>query len=271
MAKIVTLGEIMLRLSPPGYERFLQASSFDVRYGGAEANVAASLAQLGHQVSFVSKIPNNSIGDAAVATLARVGVDCSSIVRGGNRLGIYFLENGASVRASSVIYDRADSALTKASPKEFDFDTIFADTDLFHVSGITPVLSKEAKELTFAALKAAKAHNVCISFDLNYRAKLWTEDVEGKQEMLRQMIQYADICFGNARDAAKCLGYQEEGIDFINGDYSICVDAPHMANVVKAFDLKYLVTTLRNSNSASDNGWSAAVSDGNFLYRGQTI
>nr|WP_288662315.1 sugar kinase [uncultured Anaerostipes sp.] len=269
MAKIVTLGEIMLRLSPPGYERFLQASSFDVQYGGAEANVAASLAQLGHHATFLSKIPNNSIGDSAVATLAKVGVDCSHIVRGGDRLGIYFLENGASVRASSVIYDRADSAITKASADEFDFDAVFADADLFHVSGITPVLSENARDITFAALKSAKEHGVCISFDLNYRAKLWTEDVEGKQAMLREMIKYADICFGNARDAAKCLGYSEDGIDFINGDYAICVDETHMSNVVKTYNLKYLVTTLRNSISASDNGWSAAVCDGNTLYRGK--
>ena len=258
MAKIVTLGEIMLRLSPAGYERFLQASSFDVQYGGAEANVAASLAQLGHHTTFLSKIPNNSIGDAAVGTLARVGVDCSHIVRGGDRLGIYFLEN-----------DRADSAITKASADEFDFDAVFADADLFHVSGITPVLSENARDITFAALKSAKKHGVCISFDLNYRAKLWTEDVEGKQAMLREMIEYADICFGNARDAAKCLGYSEDGIDFINGDYAICVDETHMSNVVKAYGLKYLVTTLRNSISASDNGWSAAVCDGNTLYRGK--
>ena len=259
MAKIVTLGEIMLRLSPPGYERFLQASSFDVQYGGAEANVAASLAQLGHHTTFLSKIPNNSIGDAAVGTLAKVGVDCSHIVRGGDRLGIYFLENGASVRASSVIYDRADSAITKASADEFDFDAVFADADLFHVSGITPVLSENARDITFAALKSAKEHGVCISFDLNYRAKLWTEDVEEKQAMLREMI----------KDAAKCLVYSENGIDFINGDYAICVDETHMSNVVKAYNLKYLVTTLRNSISASDNGWSAAVCDGNTLYCGK--
>lgn len=269
MAKIVTLGEIMLRLSPPGYERFLQASSFDVQYGGAEANVAASLAQLGHHTTFLTKIPKNAIGDAAIGTLQKVGVDCSHIVRGGDRLGIYFLENGASVRPSSVIYDRANSAITNAIPEEFDFDTVFEDADLFHVSGITPVLSSQARDITFAALKSAKKHNVCISFDLNYRSKLWTDDIEGKQQMLCEMISYADICFGNARDAAKCLGYSEDGIDFINGDYSICVDETHMSNVVKKYNLKYLITTLRNSISASDNGWSAAVCDGHTLYRGK--
>ena len=269
MAKIVTLGEIMLRLSPPGYERFLQASSFDIQYGGAEANVAASLAQLGHHTTFLTKIPQNSIGDAAIGTLRKTGVDCSHIVRGGDRLGIYFLENGASVRPSSVIYDRADSAITKASPEEFDFDSVFENADLFHVSGITPVLSPNARDITFAALKSAKKHSVCISFDLNYRAKLWTENVEEKQQMLREMIRYADICFGNARDAAKCLGYCEKGVDFIHGDYSICVDETHMINVVKEYNLKYLITTLRDSISASDNGWSAAVCDGHTLYRGK--
>ena len=222
MAKIVTLGEIMLRLSPPGYQRFAQASDFEINYGGAEANVAASLAQFGNDAAFVSKVPANAIGDAAVATLQKLGVDCHHIVRGGNRLGIYFLENGASVRPSSVVYDRADSAITKATADEFDFDSIMEGVDLFHVSGITPVLSKTAAELTMTALKKAKEHGVTVSFDLNYRAKLWTEDIEGKQKMLSEMMPYVDICFGNARDAAKCLGYSEDGVDFINGDYQIC-------------------------------------------------
>ena len=153
MAKVVTLGEIMLRLSPPGYQRFSQANNFEINYGGAEANVAASLAQFGHHALFLSKIPQNAIGDAAIGTLRSLDVDCSHIARGGKRLGIYFLENGASIRPSSVVYDRADSAVTSALPDEFDFDEIFKDADLFHVSGITPVLSEEAKELTFAALR----------------------------------------------------------------------------------------------------------------------
>ena len=238
MAKIVTLGEIMLRLSPPGYQRFAQASDF------------------GNDAAFVSKVPANAIGDAAVATLRKLGVDCSHIVRGGNRLGIYFLENGASVRPSSVVYDRADSAITKATADEFDFDAIMKDADLFHVSGITPVLSKTAAELTMTALKKAKEHGVTVSFDLNYRTKLWTEDIEGKQKMLSEMMPYVDICFGNARDAAKCLGYSEEGIDFINGDYQICVDEEHMTHVLNYYGFTHLITTLRKSISASDNGWS---------------
>ena len=269
MAKVVTLGEIMLRLSPPGYQRFTQADSFEINYGGAEANVAASLSQFGHHSLFLSKIPENAIGDAAISTLRSLNVDCNHIARGGKRLGIYFLENGASVRPSSVVYDRADSSVTTASAEEFDFDEIFKDATLFHVSGITPVLSEDAKKLTFAALKKAKEHHVMVSFDLNYRAKLWTSDVKEKQQMLSEMMEYADICFGNARDAAKCLGYAEDGVDFINGDYSICTDEEHMRNVLNHYHFPYLVTTLRNSLSASDNGWSGAVCTSDDYYKGR--
>ena len=269
MAKVVTLGEIMLRLSPPGYQRFTQADSFEINYGGAEANVAASLSQFGHHSLFLSKIPENAIGDAAISTLRSLNVDCDHIARGGKRLGIYFLENGASVRPSSVVYDRADSSVTTASVEEFDFDEIFKDAKLFHVSGITPVLSEDAKKLTLAALKKAKEHHVMVSFDLNYRAKLWTSGVKEKQQMLSEMMEYADICFGNARDAAKCLGYAEDGVDFINGDYSICTDEEHMRNVLNHYHFTYLVTTLRNSLSASDNGWSGAVCTSDDYYKGR--
>lgn len=143
------------------------------------------------------------------------------------------------------------------------------DADLFHVSGITPVLSKTAAELTMTALKKAKEHGVTVSFDLNYRTKLWTEDIEGKQKMLSEMMPYVDICFGNARDAAKCLGYSEEGIDFINGDYQICVDEEHMTHVLNYYGFTHLITTLRKSISASDNGWSGAVCTADGLYHGR--
>lgn len=270
MAKIVTLGEIMLRLSPPGNSRFAQAAAFEVNYGGAEANVAASLAQLGHHALFATKLPDNAIGDAAMGSLRRAGVDCTGIVRGGERLGIYFLENGASVRPSSVIYDRKYSAMTTAEPEEFDFDALFEGADLFHISGITPVLSDSAARVTLAAIKAAKAHHVTVSFDLNYRARLWTEDVAGKQRLLSEMMPYVDICFGNARDAAKCLGYGEPGMDFINGSYDICTDETHMRGVLNTYGFTYLITTLRKSISASDNGWSAAVCSSDKMYHGST-
>ena len=244
MAKVVTMGEIMLRLSSPGYQRFAQASEFEINYGGAEANVAVSLAQLGHDVTYISKIPSNAIGEAA------------------------FLENGASVRPSSVVYDRADSSITQASAEEFDFDQIFDGVDLFHVSGITPVLSEETARLTRIALQKAKEHGVTTSFDLNYRTKLWTEDITGKQKLLSDLMSYVDICFGNTRDAAKCLGYAEKDTDFIDGDYSICVDEKHMENVRKRYGFIYLITTLRKSISASDNGWSGAVCSSSGLYQG---
>ena len=270
MAKVVTLGELMLRLTPPGYQRLTQAATFEVNYGGAEANVAASLAEFGNDTIFLSKIPANAIGDAAVSTLRRFGIDCRHIVRGGNRLGLYYLENGASVRASSVVYDRSDSAITEAEPEEFDFDAIFRDADLFHVSGITPVLSEKAAKLTLAALKKAREHGVTISFDLNYRAKLWTSGVAEKQKMLSDMMPYVDICFGNARDAAKCLGYSDGETDFLNGDYADCVDEKHMRAVLQHYGFTHLITTLRRSISASDNGWSGAVCTEAGLYQGRS-
>ena len=230
--------------------------------------MAVSLAQLGHDVTYISKIPSNAIGEAAIATLKKSGVDCRYIARGGKRLGIYFLENGASVRPSSVVYDRADSSITQASAEEFDFDQIFDGAELFHVSGITPVLSEETARLTRIALQKAKEHDVTTSFDLNYRAKLWTEDVKGKQKMLSELMPYVDICFGNARDAAKCLGYAEKDKNFIDGDYSICVDEKHMENVRERYGFTNLITTLRKSISASDNDWSGAVCSESGLYQG---
>lgn len=268
MAKVVTLGEIMMRLSTTGFQRFAQASSMELCYGGAEANVAASLAQFGHQVAFVTKLPENALGDAAVKTLAGLGIDCSHIARGGNRLGIYFLEQGASVRPSSVIYDRAGSSFTEAVPSEFDFDEIFAGADLFHISGITPVLGQESGELARYAVKKAKEHGVKISMDLNYRAKLWNAGVEEKQKLLTELIFYADICFGNPLDAAKCLGYSVPEVDLLNCDYEVCVSEEQMKKMADAYHLEAVITTLRESISASDNGWSARIYTKEGLYTG---
>lgn len=269
MAKVVTMGELLLRLSPPGNIRFFEATDLNVHYGGAEANVAASLAELGHDVTFLTRLPLNPIGDAAIGSLRKIGIHCNHIARGGERLGIYFLENGASIRPSSVVYDRKHSAITTAKPEDFDFDTIFQNTDLFHISGITPCLSDQTYILTIAALKSAKSHHVTVSFDLNYRATLWTGDILQKQKQMADLMQYVDICFGNARDAANCLGYSEPNMDFINGDYAVCVDALHMHNVIHAYQLQYLVTTLRNNISASDNGWSGIVCNAVSMYTGK--
>lgn len=269
MAKVITLGELMLRLSPPGNARLVQASSFDVNYGGAEANVASALSQLGHNVSFLSKIPVSTLGDASLSALQKTGVNCSNIVRGGNRLGIYFLENGASVRSSSVLYDRKNSSIAEAKAEEFDFDKIFENADLFHISGITPVLSNNAAEITLKALKSAKSKNVIVSFDLNYRSKLWSDSIIEKQELFSEIMQYVDICFGNARDASKCIGYTKNNIDFINGDFDICIDENYMKDIVETYNLKYLVSSIRNSISASDNTLSAVVYGNNNLYKGK--
>ncbi len=266
MAKIVTLGEIMLRLSPPGYERFVQASDFNVCYSGAEANVAASLAQFGHDAAFLTKVPDNAIGDSAVRALQGLGVNCAYIPRGGSRLGIYFLENGASVRPSSVIYDRADSAITQASVEEFDFDAIFDDVDLFHLSGITPVLSPQAGALSLAAVKKAKEHNVTVSFDLNYRSKLWTSGISEKQQLLSEIISYADICFGNPRDAVNCLGYSVPELDLLQCDYTDVISLAQLNKMAEHYHLSYIVTTQRQSISASDNGWSARLYHDGQLY-----
>ena len=203
MAKIVTMGEIMLRLSTPNNEKFIQADEFDVNYGGGEANVAVSLANYGHDVEFVTAVPANPIGDCAVAALRKYNVGTKHIARSGERLGIYFLETGSAMRASNVVYDRANSAIATATADEFNFDEIFKDADWFHFTGITPAVSDAAIELTEAALKAAKAHGVTVSVDLNFRKKLWSS--EKAQKVMTNLMQYVDVCIGNEEDAEKVL------------------------------------------------------------------
>ena len=258
-----------MRFSPPGRERFMQAKNFDVNYGGGEANVAISLSNFGHEVYYVTKVPNNALGDCAIATLRKLNVNCNYVAKGGKRLGVYYLENGESVRPSSVIYDREDSSMSKATISDFDFDEIFKNVDLFHVSGITPVLSSECAEITMEALKSARKNNVTVSFDLNYRAKLWTSNIKENQNLISNMMEYVDICFGNARDAAKVLGYCHNNIDFINGDYNICINEENMRRVLEKYNFTYLITTKRNSISASDNGLSAAVCGKDKFYEGK--
>lgn len=211
MANITALGELLMRLSPPGCERFIQADEFDINFGGAEANVAVSLANFGHSVEFISKVPDTPIGECAVAALRKYGVGVKNIVRGGERLGIYFLETGSSVRASNVVYDRAHSSITSALPSEFDFDEIFSDSDLFHFTGITPAVSDLAAELTEAACKAAKAHNVKISCDFNYRKNLWSD--EKSKSVMTRLMPYVDIFFGGTNDAYKVLDRAERPDD----------------------------------------------------------
>jgi len=264
MKKVVTMGEIMLRLSTPGYKRFIQSESFDVVYGGGEANVAISLANYGYEAYFVSKLPKHEIGQSAVNHLKRFGVKTDYIVRGGNRVGIYFLETGASMRPSKVIYDRANSAISEADISDFDFDKIFTDADWFHFSGITPALGEKAAELTKEALIAAKRHNVTVSVDLNYRKKLWTP--EEAKICMTDLMQYVDVCIGNEEDAEKVLGFKPENTDVTSGDLELQGYKNIFKQMKEKFGFKYIVTTLRESYSASDNGWSALIYDGNEFF-----
>lgn len=263
MAKIVTLGEIMLRLSTPGHSRFVQSDSFDVVYGGGEANVAVSCANYGHEAYYVTRLPVHEIGQAAVNALRRYGVRTDFIARGGSRVGIYFLESGAAMRPSKVIYDRAGSAIAEALPEDFDFDAIMEGADWFHWSGITPAISDRAAELTRLACEAAKRHGVTVSVDLNFRKKLWTK--EKAQSVMRPLMQYVDVCIGNEEDAELCLGFKPDA-DVEGGK----TDAEGYKGIFRAmadqFCFKYVVSTLRESFSASHNGWKAMIYDGKEFY-----
>ena len=264
MAKVVTMGEIMLRLSTPGYERFVQSDNFDVCYGGGEANVAVSLANYGHESYFVTKLPTHEIGESAVNALRQFGVHTDYIARGGERVGIYFLETGASMRPSKVIYDRAHSSISEAVVEDFDFDKVFAGATWFHWTGITPALGKKSQEVLKAALIAAKKHGVTVSVDLNYRKKLWTPD-EAKACM-SELMQYVDVCIGNEEDAEKCLGFKA-GSDVTSGKLELGGYEEVFRKMKEAYGFKYIATSLRESFSASDNGWSALAFDGNEFYR----
>jgi 2-dehydro-3-deoxygluconokinase len=263
MAKIVTMGEIMLRLSSPGNSRFIQSDSFDVNYGGGEANVAVSLQNYGDEAYFVSKVPEHEIGQAAINSLRRFGVNTDYVVRGGKRLGVYYLETGISLRPSKVIYDRANSSISEAQPSDFDFDTIFKGVRCFHWSGITPALSDSAAECVRQACIAAKKAGAVISCDLNYRKKLWTP--EKAQSVMRPLMQYVDVCIGNEEDAEKCLGYRPDA-DVNKGKVDASGYRGIFREMVKEFDFKYVIGTLRESFTASNNGWRAMIYNGDSFY-----
>ncbi|MCP4179406.1 MAG: sugar kinase [bacterium] len=264
MKKVVTMGEIMLRLSTPGCSRFVQSDCFDVCYGGGEANVAVSLANYGYDSHFVTKLPKHEIGQSAVNALRNFGVSTDYIVRGGDRVGIYFLETGASMRPSKVIYDRANSSIAEADAKDFDFDAVFKDTEWFHFTGITPAISKKGVELTEAALIAAKKHNVTVSVDLNFRKKLWTS--EEAQKVMSKLMKYVDVCIGNEEDAEKVLGFKPEKTDVTSGTLELDGYKSIFKQMIDKFDFKYVISSLRESYSASDNGWSALIYDGKEFY-----
>lgn len=260
MAKIVTMGEIMLRLSTPNNERFIQADEFDINYGGGEANVAVSLANYGHDAEFVSALPKNPIGDAAIATLRKYNVGTKHISRSGERVGIYFLETGSAMRASNVVYDRANSSISTAKANEFDFDEIFKDTDWFHFTGITPAVSDSAAKLTEAALKAAKKAGVTVSVDLNFRKKLWSS--EKAKRIMTNLMQYVDVCIGNEEDAEKVLGFKPGNTDVTAGELELNGYVDIFNQMCDQFKFKYVISSLRESFSASNNDWSACIMDG---------
>ena len=257
--KVVTFGELMVRLQPYNYERFVQASTLEFTFGGGEANVAVSLANYGVDAAFVTKLPAHAIGQCAVNSLRRYGVDTSMIVRGGDRVGIYYNEKGASQRGSVCIYDRANSAIQLAQPSDFDWDKIFEGVDWFHFTGITPALGENVVEICRQACKAAKAHGVKISCDLNYRGKLWTR--EQARAAMTDLCQYVDVCISNEEDAKDVFGIEAEATDIYGGTLNHEGYKSVAKQLADKFHFEKVAITLRESHSASDNGWSAMLYD----------
>lgn len=262
--KVITFGEIMLRLAPEGYCRFVQAEAFGATYGGGEANVSVSLANYGFDSKFVSKLPKHEIGQSAVNSLRKYGVDTSYIARGGDRIGIYYLEKGASQRPSKVIYDRAGSSIATAAPFDFDWKAIFDGAEWFHFTGITPALNDQVAAICLEACKAAREAGATISCDLNYRNKLWSKEKAGK--VMGELCQYVDVCIANEEDAADVFGIHAANTDITSG----CVNEEGYKEVAKQladrFGFQKVAITLRESISANDNNWSAMLYDGTSFF-----
>ena len=249
----------MMRLNPKGYYRLIQANELEVSYAGGEANVAVSLARFGVDASFVTKLPQGDLGECVISELRRFGVDTRSIVRGGDRLGIYFIERGASQRASKVIYDRAGSSIAMAKPEDFDWDAIFEGADWFHFTGITPALGPDSPEVCLAAVKAAKARGITVSCDLNYRKKLWSK--ERAREVMSELMPYVDVVIANEADADDVFGIRAEGADVENGKISRDGYIGVAKRICERFGSKKVAITLRESISASRNNWSGMLYD----------
>jgi 2-dehydro-3-deoxygluconokinase len=257
MARVITFGEIMLRLAPPGYQRFFQTPAFEATFGGGEANVAVSLSVFGIPAAFVTKLPKNAIGDAAVGELRRFGVETDKITRGGDRVGIYYCEKGASQRASKVIYDRAHAAIAEATAADFNWDEIFKGAEWFHFTGITPALGDAAADICLAACKKAKEKGVKISCDLNYRKNLWSTEKAGK--VMGGLMQYIDLLIANEEDSEKVFGISADGTDVTTGTISHDGYKGVAKKLVDKFGFKQVAITLRTSHSASDNGWAGML------------
>ena len=264
MGTVVTFGEIMLRLAPEGYYRFFQNDRLQATFGGGEANVAVSLANFGVNSKFVTKLPAHAIGEGTVSALRGLGVDTGSIVRGGERIGIYFLEKGASQRGSVCIYDRSHSAIQEAEPGDFDWDIIFDGAEWFHFTGITPALGPNLVNICLDACKAAKTKGIKISCDLNYRSKLWTR--QQAREAMTKLCEYVDVCISNEEDAKDVFGIEAEGSDVTGGK----LDREGYKSVAKQladrFEFEKVAITLRTSISANDNDWQGMLYDGSENY-----
>ncbi|MBE7041121.1 MAG: sugar kinase [Ruminococcaceae bacterium] len=265
MAKVVTFGEIMLRLQTYDYQRLIQATGLEAKFGGGEANVAVSLANYGHDAHFVTKLPDNLIGAWCESELRKYNVKTDYIAKGGERVGIYFVEKGASQRASTVTYDRAHSSISTAKPADFDWDAIFDGADWFHFTGITPALSDDAAELCLLACKAAKAKGVTVSCDLNFRKKLWTSEKAGK--VMGGLMEYVDVCIANEEDAEKVFGIKASATDITTGELSDAGYRDVAKQLADKFGFSHVAITLRESISASVNNWSALFYDGKDYYK----
>ncbi|MCX6550407.1 MAG: sugar kinase [Acidobacteria bacterium] len=257
--KAVTFGEIMLRLSPPGFERFFQSPLLQATFGGGEANVAVSLAHFGLTSCYVTRVPANPIGDGAVRALRAEGVRTDYVQRGGDRLGIYFAETGASQRASAVVYDRANASVGRIKPGDIPWGEIFAGASWFHTSGITPALGPTVAEATDEAVRAARAAGAMVSLDLNYRAKLWSK--ERAREVMRPLAAQADVLIANEEDIQSSLGLEVSGADVAGGHLDVAGYRAVAERVAREFGVTRVAITLRESFSASRNGWSAVLFD----------
>ncbi|MFX1477500.1 MAG: PfkB family carbohydrate kinase [Promethearchaeota archaeon] len=265
-AKVITFGEIMLRLSPPNFKRFTQARSFNVIYGGAEANVAVSLANYGIPVSYVTRIPNNDIGDACIQFLKQYGVNTDNIIRGGERLGIYFLEEGITTRSSKVIYDRANSSFATAGKGVFNWDKIFEGAIWFHFTGISPAISQNLADLCLEAVKVAKSKNIKISIDLNYRSKLWKYGKKPR-DIMSNLLNYCDFVIGNEEDADKVLSIKAPDTEITSGELDPSKYRFVVEKIVEQYpNIKIVAITLRGSKSASHNTWSGILYNGKQLF-----
>ena len=268
MKKVVTFGEIMLRLNPPGFLRFGQTRSFDVAFGGGEANVSVSLANFGLATDFVTRLPKNDLGEACLAYLRSYGVGTAKVIRGGSRIGIYFLENGAVQRGSKVVYDREGSSIATIKKGMMDWETVFADADWFHWTGITPAVSESLCEVCLEGILKARQLGLTVSCDLNYRAKLWKW---GKKagEVMSEMVRHCDIAVGNEEDADQVFGIKAPDVDVVAGRVEAEKFGAVAVGLKKAFpNLKLIAITLRGSLSASHNTWSGILYDGTRLYTG---